>query len=409
LITDDPCDPSQDIHAPLSECIPFGPVPTLAGKDPQLPSEPLLSQAGGEILTLVGSGWEAFCDAGTGLCNAGIKILIGPFECSQVYLSAPSATGEYGVRCLSTPSGAGGPHYARVKILGGVELSPPEGFEETVEYSPPTVLALSPDFVALTANSNLTFNVTGTGFGPAPTILHSISIGGNLCGSAVWISSTLVSCLDVPGNGFLNKNVVVRMASTIPGHEPQTSNGGLRLLSFDDPPTPAGVAPSELPASGYLNITLFGAGFGTDPNLISKVLIGNNECIDKWLQSQFSIICLAPPGTGRELRATIITSGGIIGTSSSGLVSYAAPVISKIATIPAAVFSATGVNYSLIVTGQNFGISTDGQAALQEAVPILTAGGRSCPILIHANDSCLICHGLQAPWSSSNVVVQVDG
>jgi len=272
-----------------------------------------------------------------------------------------------------------------------------------LEFEPPVISGLLPSTEIAERDGFVNATVVGDDFGPNAAAVDSVWIGGIMCGSVTHLSTSQLKCGDLPANVFPSRDVVVRMrgsAITIDGRNYVESVGGESMLRVPAAPVVVGAQPAVIPAVGA-NVTLFG------PNLddaLDWVKVGDAFCNPMVPDTEFSVTCGVPAGAGVDLRVYVRSALGRVTVSALGLVSFAPPRIDQVTVSPLPVYSGQGVNYSAVLTGEHFGPSSLSNFSI-------TVGGQLCkPTLGGArSDFGVECSGLQAPWTSNDVTVSVNG
>lgn len=143
---------------------------------------------------------------------------------------------------------------------------------------------------------------------------------------------------------------------------------------------------------------------GEEQKDVLNVTIGGAACLNFTVAvpdipgQPLEIICVSPPGVGRELSVEVLTRGGKT-SAVNGLFSYNAPVVKTIDPV-------------LVLTGDisyNFTIDGEGMGRGRGDLDWVEVGGRRCQAVEWVSPFRLRCVGAAAPWYSNFVVVSVAG
>ncbi|KAA0176321.1 hypothetical protein FNF27_02018 [Cafeteria roenbergensis] len=354
-------------------------------------SPPGGSVEGGDVIRIVGENF------GRRLSEVA-SVTVGGRECELVSLVSSS------IVQVRTPPGTGRVQAVVLTNIGGRAT---DATPATFSYDAPTVASISPDTVLSGPSLTYDFNISGTNLGNAldgPNA-RDVLVGGRPCSQARVVSSTLLQCTGInAGAGWQSADVAVTL-----GGQAAVAFG---LVSAMPVPQVTTAAPSTIPTTGGVNLTIQGRGFGFQTRDILAVTVGGRECSPFELGEATSaapvgssVICRAPPGVG-TLRAVVVSSRAGSESTPARLLSYAAPVITSAE--PRKLLSGRlGVPfaYNLTIRGSGFGSHPE------DAVESAVVAGRACPGVIRHNDSTLECQGLPAAggWLGSDVAVTVGG
>lgn len=206
------------------------------------------------------------------------------------------------------------------------------------------------------------FNITmqGQSFGDNPAYKYSGQIGESSCSLMSWTSDTAITCSMVMGVSY--------------GHIPridiawnQFTTRNLRVLFTFDSPKLTEFRPNVVPASGGIQLSIFGSNFGAFPKfefpnslilpLPPKAKVGDTPCsLTQWY-SDSSVVCsILPIGQGSgpgvggmlPLEVAVGHQAGIYPDPFG----YAPPTVIRASAING---PALGGNI-LLITGDNYGI-----------------------------------------------------
>ena len=119
------------------------------------------------------------------------------------------------------------------------------------------------------------------------------------CEDVVWKSQDELRCT-VPAGGGAPSLIRVEVGA-------QDSN--IMMMPSYAPPVIQSVQPQRGPAAGGYQLTINGTHFGTTPDWVDAIWIGQAECTDvRWL-SGGSVTCVAPPGFGGNQSILVHVSG----------------------------------------------------------------------------------------------------
>lgn len=260
-----------------------------------------------------------------------------------------------------------------------------------IAYEPARIESLTPSLVYLDPNpaARQLFRIRGRLLGDS-SVITSVQVGGLECRNvSIHLDGLGLNCT-AGLSGYVNNHVEVI-------HGGVRSQGGADLLEYTVPPRIAGATPAEIPVAGGINVSFFGY-IGSSQSQIGEVFIGERPCLQWTVQSEVVLECLAPPGTGSALKASILSPAGVRTFSAFPLVSYEAPELDSVH--PRELLSNPTARYNFLLTGRNFGAV---QSDLVEAV----VGGVRCPNPILENTSAIRCDGVGPPWISNGARVTI--
>ena len=215
-----------------------------------------------------------------------------------------------------------------------------------------------------------TVNVYGLGMGPHDATA-TVLFGHTACETAVWQSSTSVSCMVPPGVGTLVRistfNILDARVVTLP-----------QAVGYAAPLVTA-TNPSSGPQSGLSVVTLLGERFGRYDASLSA-LVGSTGCTGVIWTSESSISCMTSYGVGR---VNIMVNESTTGSLVAGY-KYEGPFVTGVSSANAPFAGGS----TLILTGNSFGrgdqpVETD---KLQAKV-----GSTACTATAWASETSAIC------------------
>ena len=184
-----------------------------------------------------------------------------------------------------------------------------------VEYQPPMILNVTPPN-APTRNSHFKIQIDGTSFGVFDSS-PAASVVGTLCATTSWTSDSSISCVishglaspscegyETPRACYDAKcktesaftDLSCRAIALTVGKRRGSMVG---LFSFNEPVVTL-LVPSNVPASGAMNVTIQGVNFGTYAAYKHKARVGNRACTQTVWLSDSSINCEISPYTGKD-------------------------------------------------------------------------------------------------------------
>jgi hypothetical protein len=248
--------------------------------------------------------------------------------------------------CLS-PTGVG--NNLPIKLVLGENVATAE---EQFAYKAPLVTMVVPANAPTYGTMDASVTIVGQNFGtecatssgadPAGTCNFTVFIGTRPCTQVLWWSDTSMACAVPPGVGASLK-VVVNAGG-------QMSAGGDSLFTYN-PPTVMSLTPYSAPSQDPgLPITVSGMNFGTLPGERVEVLIGPSSCQNILWQSDTSVSCRLPVGSGTRL-VTVNATGNPSASTPQAFFTYeGAPVISRLS--PPSLATSGGI--TLTIFGSNF-------------------------------------------------------
>jgi len=186
-----------------------------------------------------------------------------------------------------------------------------------VEYQPPMVLNVTPAN-APTVKRDFKIQIDGQSFGVYDST-PGAALVGSACSSITWTSDSALTCavshgLGSPACSDFETEEACYAAEC--GREDAFTNpmcrvvsvevGGQRgslvgQFSFDGPEVDL-LVPANAPATGAINVTLFGANFGMHAAYGHKAVAGVRPCTSSLWYSDSSISCEVAPFTGKGYR-----------------------------------------------------------------------------------------------------------
>ncbi|MCA8921705.1 MAG: IPT/TIG domain-containing protein [Planctomycetes bacterium] len=251
-----------------------------------LVSPPALNSAGGEQLTITGSGFTPDC-----------SIVIGGQLGTQFLFVSPTQ-----LSCVTPPA-------AGVFSAVDVVVVREDGLEArsvgAVTYTPqPTPTSVDPAFAPTTGGTQHT--VRGTGFGAGATV----TVGG--------VPATVLSTspdevrFTAPPGAAGPANVVVALGNT-----EGTLTGGLTYV-VGVPPTLVAFSPTSGSTAGGTIVTIQGTDFAAD----AQVRFGANPATSVQVASPTLLTAVAPPGALGAVSLRVTNASTNLTSVSSGLFSY---------------------------------------------------------------------------------------
>lgn len=270
--------------------------------------------------TVVGWGWNAFDEIGSGAAGPGF-CYFSYYDKINEYPEEPP----YGVPCASTP-------VAVAELTGVTGISAfEEGGALAVGPLSERVTGVTPAEGSGAGGTEVT--ISGTDLAEA-TSVHFGSAEASFTGD----SQTSISATAPPGTGTVDVTV-----TTPAGTTPVTPRD-----RFDYAPSVLSVAPNQGPTSGGTSVTIEGANFVG----VSAVEFGSSEAASFTVNSPTSISAESPPGTG-DVDVTVLSSGGSSPVGSADRFSYVP--LPEVTTLE----PASGVVGTLVtIRGSNLGPAT---------------------------------------------------
>ena len=261
------------------------------------------SLQGGTEIVISGTGFSNYEDSGTGLSE--YEVSIGGSACSVEYVSFD------GIVCETSPASIAGVYNVTV-IQRDVELSCSVPGQCSYEYSQeltPEVSAIAP--LEVIGDSSSLITLTGSSF--SETLLENTVTFGDFTCNVLDANSTSITCSLQPvpvGNYDLDISVC-SLASSVAITvqqclgEPVIAQGASYITSRANLTS---VAPVSGSIFGGTVLTISGAGFHSDPSLVS-VTIGGSVC--SVFQSNYSTIRCRTAFHNQATLDIVVTSNGV--------------------------------------------------------------------------------------------------
>lgn len=332
---------------------PDGVSATLAASYIALPAPTLTSitpvggdaTTGGTIVTLTGSGFSNL--------GAGASVSIGGTVCASVnFISSNS------FECQTAASAAG---------VGDVVFTNPDGQVATLSNSyhyldAPTITTVSPNGGPVAGGTLI--SITGTNFSNHTTS-PNITVGGALCNSIFFVSSTQLDCV-TPAGVAGSANVIVTNPSSQASIAPGT-------FSYADGPSVSSVSPVVIASAGGTTLTITGAGFVSG----ASVTVGGANCTGVTFVSSTSLTCTAPAGAAGAAAVTVTNPDTQVGTLNPAITYESAPTLTS---VDPSLGPLSG-GQLITLAGSDFGTS----------VTVSFSGGGGCNSVVRVSDTEINC------------------
>lgn len=263
-----------------------------------------------------------------GLSDVSASVRIGSTSCSSSEWLSDSA-----VRCvLASGSGAMLNNALTVDNVAGTH-------DLSFTYDAPSISFVSMSNAPTTGRALI--SLSGSNFGSNklnPVSEQYVQLGGSVCSSNFWISSTSIVCSAAFGVGqALNANVVV---SSITGT-------GITAFTYDSPVVTYVSRPNAA-TSGGSSLTIRGQNFGPADYSLT-IAIGGTACKSSHWRTDSIIVCQVSAGMGAALHSSISIEG-IVGTGAT-VFTYDSPLVTQTDDVNGPTLAGTLVT----VYGVNFG------------------------------------------------------
>jgi uncharacterized protein (TIGR02145 family) len=146
-----------------------------------------------------------------------------------------------------------------------------------------------------------TITITGTGFDSA----HTVTIGGNNCGSADIVSSTEITCITPASTLTGDKSGSVDVTITNWGNTVTAINGFTYVVPIL-PPTISGVSPTSGVVTGGTSLVITGTNFTS----VNAVTVGGTNCTSYTVNSATQITCITPAKAAGTYAVAVTTAKG---------------------------------------------------------------------------------------------------
>ena len=325
-----------------------------------------------------------------------ISSSVGAMTCTNTAVTVEDTT----MTCDVLP-GTGAAYNVTVTVASQDSGGSGEG---KFSYPPPEVTSVAPS----EGRAGDQIVVTGKNFGTADNTItvKMKGVGDDSCGGIPCLSSTIVKgsphiqalCV-VPTSIGKNVPVVVEVNG-------QSSNGSTANSFSYANPIIGTVTTSKSEGSA---ITITGQNFGPAgecyQNYFESIKVGTALCTDSMVKkSGTEIVCMAPPGVGKDHDVVVTMRGASSGDSGVKKLSYLPPVVSSASYVPTS-------GGTLTIAGDNFGPVPDNTTAIEgPKVTITSSAGTDLPCknitvaTAHKEITCEIAKGTGGNYS---IVVEV--
>lgn len=165
-------------------------------------------------------------------------------------------------------------------------------------------------------STGISVTISGLNFG-ARSATGTVSMGGGLCDTTSWTSSTTLECMwtDTSVTGA-KKAMVVTVGASV--------GTFLAAFTFDSPAVSHYSTPNS-PLSASDSVTLYGMNFA-NIDATPTITLGSTQCATQSWNTYTHMVCLNKPGVGSIVKSHV-TISAVVGTAASKF-SFDAPVLS---------------------------------------------------------------------------------
>ncbi len=214
---------------------------------------------------------------------------------------------------LNSPAGSAGPVDVTVTTADGTSAtSVGDQFTYVVVVETPTVTSIDPTQGAPAGGRQVM--IVGSGFSGAT----AVDFGSTPAASFTVVSDTQIKAVSPAGTGVVDVTVVTPDGTSATSSADQFSYAGVVSV----------VTPSQGPAAGGTQVTIWGANFSG----ATAVNFGNTAAASFTVVSDNEVTATSPAGSG-VVDVTVVTAGGTSATSSGDQFSYvtvAAPAVTSL-------------------------------------------------------------------------------
>lgn len=311
---------------------PGGGASTIANNAFEFNDDPTIASVTPDFGTITGG--TSIVITGTNFSNfdTGLTVTIDGINCTSLNLAALPTE----ITCVTPVNMVPG-----AKVLRVSNPNPSQFVDSTFTYTaPPTISAVTPNFITTTAPTTIT--ITGTNFLAAPTITVTDGVTpANCTGPVVTLGGTQVEC-EVP----------IVTAGT---YELTLENADSQFVVFANafevvaPPTIASITPAVGAQAGATSVTITGTGFSAG----STVSFSSGGCSPVTIVSATELTCTTQASGSAGAVDVSVTSGttGLTSALEVGGFTYLAPP--TLASITDA-FARQNQGKSVVLTGTNF-------------------------------------------------------
>eukprot|EP00163_Fabomonas_tropica_P031978 TRINITY_DN780_c0_g3_i1.p1 TRINITY_DN780_c0_g3~~TRINITY_DN780_c0_g3_i1.p1 ORF type:complete len:3107 (-),score=538.58 TRINITY_DN780_c0_g3_i1:112-9432(-) len=263
----------------------------------------------------------------------------------------------------------------------------------------PTLVSIVPHFGPVKGNTVVT--LSGSSFGLTSAHLKNIYIGGQECGSRVFVSQTTATC-SLPAWIPATPRIVDANITTFEG------TGVLKkALEYKDAPTVTLVSPRYATVGTPVTITLEGTDFATEAKYLTSVTFGGQSCPSPVWLSAGKLTCthtFTAPGS----KGAPVVISATSGDSRDDVTAHAAAPVFFVAAQPVVTSvtppSGPASNHTLIrIQGKDFGWNEADTPKDEISVKI---GDIECTDVVRVSDTVVTCKtGLSATVAVLPVVV----
>ena len=263
---------------------PYMPAPAITGVSPTSGSA-----AGGDTVTITGSGFTGATD-----------VSIGPASAAAMSVDSDTQI------TATTPPGSGTVDITVTTAAGTSATSPADQFTYAAAAAAPAITGVSPTSGSAAGGDTVT--ITGSGF----TGATDVSIGPASAAAMSVDSDTQITATTPPGSGTVDITVTTAAGTSATSPADQFTYAAAAAA-----PAITGVSPTSGSAAGGDTVTITGSGFtgATD------VSIGPASAAAMSVDSDTQITATTPPGSG-TVDITVTTAAGTSATSPADQFTY---------------------------------------------------------------------------------------
>eukprot|EP00961_Rhodomonas_salina_P046333 621865-Rhodomonas_salina.3 len=258
----------------------------------------------------------------------------------------------------------------------------------TLTFNRQSLSSLQPSNAARSGNESSFIIVAGSGLGMYDFTVHARS-GGTDCEHTPWISDSAVTCSLSKGVPFQASDIVISIVQGLDNARGKSLTGA---FSYDQIAL-THVSYANTIRSGQQGVTFIGQNFGSYDGS-TGARIGDTSCIATSWESETSMLCFTPAGSGQGYRVT----GTVATHVSTRTESFTYDELSVTASIPSNGPFSGGITSSF--QGANYN--------LLDYSPYARLGGTACTATSWFSDSLIFCKVASGESILHPIVVTID-